>query len=291
MIMKNKFVVMFAVISFTGLLLTSCYKEFDPSTYQPAFEINGYSSIKQIQPGKLVSYWAFDQSLIDSVSSAAATNDGSAFTGGFIGKGLDLNVDNKSNITFVPSSTIKNLHSFTISFWVKPTFVDKDGDGGIDGILGLFNVANNSDFWGYLDWFVENGSNPTSATLKIHFKGTGSADTWVVKSGVSGFFGTWSNHTLTYDATTSMVTYYMNGSVLVPATTTPWTGNLDWSGIGTIVMGCVQFQANPSLGTAGGTQGWASWLTGNMDEVRVYSTALTATEVNALVVLQGKAGK
>jgi hypothetical protein len=288
MIMKNKFVMMMAVISFTGLLLTSCYKEFDPSTYAPAFTISGFSSISQIQPGKLVSYWAFNQSLIDSVSAGLATNSGTTYSGGFIGKGLSLSVDNKSYVEYTPPSTIKNLHSFTISFWVKPTFVDKNGDGGIDGCLGFFNIANAGDFWGYLDWFVDNG-NPTSSTIKIHFKG-GASDTWIVKSGVSGLFGSWSNHTLTYDATTSKVTYYMNGSVLVPATTVPWTGNLDWSGIGPCVMGCLQFQTNPSLGTAGGPQDWASYLTGYMDEVRIYSTALSATEVNALVVLQGKAG-
>jgi hypothetical protein len=290
MIMKKKFLIMMSVVSLTGILLTSCYKEFDPSSYQPAFTINGYSSINQIEKAKLVGYWAFNQSLIDSVSSVAATNSGTTFTGGFIGKGLDLKVDNSSYIQFTPSTAIKNLQSFTISFWVKPTFVDSNSDGGIDGILGFVNVANPGDFWGYLDWFVENGSNPSSSTIKIHFKG-GASDTWIVKSGVSGLFGSWSNHTLTYDATTSKVTYYMNGSVLVPAATVPWTGAVDWTGIGPFVLGCVQFQTNPSLGTAGGTQGWASWLTGNMDELRIYSTALTANEVNALVVLQGKAGK
>jgi len=54
-----------------------------------------------------------------------------------------------------------------------------------------------------------------------------------------------------------------------------------------MVFGCVQFQTDPSL-TNHGPESWASWLTGSLDEVRIYNKALTAEEVNALVVLQGK---
>jgi hypothetical protein len=54
------------------------------------------------------------------------------------------------------------------------------------------------------------------------------------------------------------------------------------------VLGCVQFQTNPSLTSATGSQDWASYLTGSMDELRIYNAALTPAEVNALVVLQGK---
>jgi len=280
-----------SILTFIGILMTSCYKEFDPASYAPAFTINGFSSVNQIKPANLIDYWSFSNSLIDSVTSTLATNSGTTYTNGFIGKAINLDVSNKAYVLTDPSTALKAAQSLTISFWVNPTFVDSNSDGGIDGILGLVNIANAGDFWGYLDWFVENGSNPTSATLKIHFRGTSTQDTWIVKSGVTNFFGKWTNHTITYDAATSKVTYYMNGAVLVSAATTPWTGSLDFSGIGPLIFGCVQFQTNPSLGTAGGTQGWASWLSGSMDEIRVYNTALTADEVNALVVLQGKAGR
>jgi hypothetical protein len=288
-IMKNKYIKMMLILSVTGLIMTSCYKEFDPSTYAPAFTINGYSSVNQIKPANLAGYWAFNESLIDSVSGAAAANSGTPYTNGFIGKALSLNVANTSYVKFNPSSTLKSMQSFTVSFWVHPDFVDANNDGVIDGMIGLVNVANESDFWGYLDWFIENGSKPSSSTIKVHFRG-GASDTWIVKDGVTGLFGSWTNHTLTYDAATSKVTYYMNGSVLVPATTVPWTGAVDFSGIGPLIFGCAQFQTNPSLGTAGGAQPWASYLTGTLDEVRIYNAALTANEVNSLVVLQGKAG-
>jgi hypothetical protein len=290
MIMKRKYLIMALSLVASGLIMTSCYKSFDPSTYAPAFTINGYSSVNQIKHDNLIDYWAFQGGLSDSVTNVSMTNHGTNYANAFLGKGLDLTVNDKSYSISDPSTALKNLKSFTISFWVKPTFVDKNNDGGIDGILGFVNIANTSDFWGYIDWFIENNSNPASATIKIHFKGTSTADTWVVKNNVTGLFGKWTNHTLTFDAATGMVTYYMNGAVLVPATAVPWTGGVDFSGIGPLVFGCMQFQTNPSLGTAGGAQDWASYLTGGMDEVRIYNAALTDEEVNALVVLQGKSG-
>jgi hypothetical protein len=91
---------------------------------------------------------------------------------------------------------------------------------------------------------------------------------------------------LTYDATTSKFYYYVNGSLMVSADA-GWTGALQLTGSGPMVFGTVQFQTDPSIGCCG-NQGWASYLTGQMDEVRIYNKALTAIEVNALVVLQGK---
>ena len=44
----------------------------------------------------------------------------------------------------------------------------------------------------------------------------------------------------------------------------------------------------PSQTSGASAQSWASFLTGQLDEVRVYDKALTPEEVNALVVLQGK---
>jgi len=55
-----------------------------------------------------------------------------------------------------------------------------------------------------------------------------------------------------------------------------------------IIFGTLQFQTTPSLGTAGGSQGWAGYLTGQLDEVRVYDVALSASDLKALIILQGK---
>lgn len=280
------------LIAVIGFSVAGCYKAFEPSSYAPPFTISGFSKVKQIETSSLVGYWAFENSLADSVSQNAGTNSGTGFINGFKGKALSLDVNSKSYVTFNPGSTITGMQSFTYSYWVNPTFVDSNSDGGIDGILGFVNLARTTDFWGDLDWFVENGSNNTAATIKVHVvskasSGTGTQDNWIVVTGYKGLFGSWSSHTLTYDAASSKITYYINGSQVGSATSS-WGGALTIVDNGPFVFGCVQFQTNPSLGTAGGSQPWASYLTGALDEVRIYNKALTAEEVNALVVLQGK---
>jgi hypothetical protein len=55
-----------------------------------------------------------------------------------------------------------------------------------------------------------------------------------------------------------------------------------------MIFGTVQFQTVPSQTSATGSQPWASYLTGQLDEVRIYNKALTDAEVNALVKLEGR---
>jgi hypothetical protein len=268
------------------VLLSSCYKKFDTKSYQPAFTVNGYTSSAEIGGNSLVGYWAFDGSLIDSISKTASTNAKTSFANGFKGQALNLNVANKSYVTATPSNAVKGLSSFTISFWVNPTFVDADNDKKIDGIIGFVNLARTNDFWGDIDWFVENGSSTSAAVIKVHVVG-GASDTWLTLNNVTNLFGNWSNHTLTYDAGTSTLTYYINGAP-VGSSLTSWTGAIQFPSPGPLVFGATQFQTDPSNGTAGGAQPWASYLTGLMDEVRIYNKALTASDIQALIVLQGK---
>ena len=55
-----------------------------------------------------------------------------------------------------------------------------------------------------------------------------------------------------------------------------------------MVFGTVQFQTTPSLTTSTGKQDWASYLVGQLDEVRIYNKALTADEISALSKLEGR---
>jgi hypothetical protein len=271
------------VVSF---VLSACYEKFDEDSYAPVFTISGFSSVKQIEPSSLVAYWGFEESLVDSVSGAAGTNKASTFVNGFKGKAVSFDVANKAYVTFDANSAITGLQSFTISFWVNPVFVDANADNGVDGILGLVNLSNVGRFWGNINIFVENNSNPDAAIVKaIITSGTQESD--ILVEGYKGFFGAWTNHTLTYDASTSELIYYINGSK-VKSKTANWTGPIGFTDSGPMVFGTVHFQTTPSLTTGSGAQPWASYLTGTLDEVRIYNKALSAENINALVVLQGK---
>lgn len=280
------------MIFLVAFSFAGCYEKFDPTTYAPEFIISGFTAADQIQPSSLIAYWPFDGNLNETVSGNAANNSGTGFTNGLKGQALDLNVANKSYITYDAPPSITGVQSFTVSFWVNPTFVDANGDDGIDGILGLINLSKPDGFWGNLDWFVENNnpgdvhSNNEHAAIRVHVQG-GTTDTWVEINNYKGLFGTWSNHTLTYDATTSEFQYYINGSTTA-TTTSSWGGAIAFTGSGPMVFGTVQFQTEDGGIGCCGNQSWASYLTGSLDEVRIYNIALSAIEVSALVVLQGK---
>jgi hypothetical protein len=126
----------------------SCFEKFDPESYQPAFEIGGFSAADEIEPSSLVGYWSFDGTLNEAKSGNSSENAGATFVNGFKGQAINFNVANKSYLTFSPSSSLTGVGSFTISFWVNPTFIDANGDNGIDGILGLVNLSNPTGFWG-----------------------------------------------------------------------------------------------------------------------------------------------
>ena len=66
-----------------AVLLGSCYKKFDPASYQPPFTINGFTSVAEIGAGSLVGYWAFNGSYVDSVSNTAGTGTKTTFAPGF----------------------------------------------------------------------------------------------------------------------------------------------------------------------------------------------------------------
>lgn len=287
--MKNlniKFGKSVLIMAVAGLIVSACYEKFDPESYAPQFEISGYSAVSQIEPDHLIAYWAFEESLIDSVSNELGTNHATVFVNGFKNKGVQFNVIDKSYLIFETTDEIKEVESFTISFWMNPEFVDANNTNSIDGIIGLVNISHPSNFWGNIDWFIENGSNNDAATIKVHVNG-GAGESWVEVFDRRNLFDGWSNHTLTYDATTSNFIYYINGSN-VKTTAAAWTGPIDLSSSGPMVFGAVHFQTTPSLTSATEPQDWASYLTGTMDEVRIYKTALSGIDVNALVVLQGK---
>lgn len=265
--------------------LGACYDKFDPDTYRPEFTISGFTAADQIGRDNLVAYWSFDDNLNEAVSGGAASNKETTFTNGFKGRAVNFNAASESYLTYDPQTSITGLTSFTISMWTNPKFVDNNGDGANDGILGFVNLSNPTGFWGNIDWFVENNSNADAAKIVFHVT-TANGETWVNVNGVKNLFDKWSSHTVTYDEATSTFSYYIDGSRLVTETAA-WTGPIEFAGSGPMVFGTVQFQTDPSIGCCG-KQDWASYLTGIIDEVRIYDRALTGEEINALVVLQGK---
>jgi hypothetical protein len=273
-------------LSLVLIVLSGCYDKFDPESYKPVFTISGYSAVDEIQPDNLVAYWSFDGDLNETLSGTAPTNHETSVVNGFQGQGVSFNATSPSWLLFEPTEAITSLESFTVSFWLNPTFVDTNADNKNDGLLGLLAISNPGRFWGNLEWFVDNNSNADAAILKVIVTHNNETETDILVDKYKGLFGTWTNHTLTYDAATSTLTYYISGSQRATKVV-PWTGPVSFVNSGPMVFGTAQFQTSPSL-TNHGPEDWASHLTGIIDEVRIYDKALSQTDINALVVLQGK---
>jgi len=257
--------------------LLSCYKKFDTGSYAPALSIGGYTSADEIAPSNLVAYWPFNGDYVDQKSNVAGENTGTTFTNGIKAQALKGALN--SYVLFDPTSAILGMESFTIAYWVN-------SPAPSNGIIGLVNLSKTDGFWGNIDMFFENGSTNTDGKFRAHIQND-AIDSWVAKDGIVGLFDSWVHITVSYDAGSSTFKLYINGS-LVSTNVATGFGPLHFTNAGKMVFGCVQFQTDPSLTSATGSQPWASYLTGSMDEVRIYNTALNDADVNALFKLEGR---
>ena len=179
-------------------------------------------------------------------------------------------------------NALKGLGSFTIDFWINTPQNTAE--------TAPISISDNANFWGGLDIFYDNGSTATSTPFKIHLNDTtnSTGDIWLTSWTLPSPWNSWQNIAVTYDQSTSKFILYQNGTI-VGSQIQAGAGAFAFPKTATnIIFGTEQFQCTPSLGTAGGTQGWAGYLMGTLDEVRIYNKALTQTELQALIILQGK---
>jgi hypothetical protein len=267
----------YAVLAAVTLLLSSCYKKFDADSYKPALSIDGYTSASEIAPGNLVAYWAFNGSLIDSVSKTNCENVGTAFTGGI--KGSAMHGTDKGYALFTPGAAITGLKAFTITMWVN-------SPQNTNGIVELVGLSNTKSFWGNLDIFFENGSTDTKAILKLHVASSGKEEIWLGNYELLNVWGKLTNIALSYNGADTF-RVYVNG-VLKDTKIATGYGPLQFADAGKMVFGTAQFQTVPSLTSAATSQPWASYLMGFLDEVRIYNKALGDKEIGAIVKLEGR---
>lgn len=265
-------------IGVIAICLTSCQKNFDPSTFKPKLVINGYMATKQVAASSLVAYWAFDGSTADSVSNTSGTAVGTGFTtAGFLNQALQG--ADKSYVLFNTPASIQSLTSFTVTSWVHTP-------QNTNGIVGIMDIANTTAQWGNLSIYFENGGTATSGNLKVHLNNNGVEATFG-NFAVANPWDKWINVAVSYDETSSTLKVYVNGSVLATKVQTGY-GALHFQNASKMVFGTVQFQTTPSLTTASKPSILASYLTGQLDEVRVYNKALSDVEISSIVKLQSR---
>jgi hypothetical protein len=244
----------------------------------------------------LKSFWSFENNTTDAgENKLVGVSSNTAFAPGITGQGLKINADgylvfknlsdtlrDGNNFVSIPIDTIKNLGSFSVSFWMN-------GVGPVvGGAQGLFSISHANQFWGNLDFFLENNDNGSEAFLKIHMFNAGASgggEEWnEIK--LPGALNKWTHIALTYNHTTSSLTLFVDGAATSINNKVLGGGNygrMKFNDVTGLVLGTFQFQTNPTLSNHG-PEPWAKSFNGTLDQVRLYNKALSPAEVNALFV-------
>ncbi|MDR6786410.1 hypothetical protein ABIE26_005129 [Pedobacter africanus] len=273
-------------IGFAGLiigstLLLSCVKndnndDFPEGGVPPT--AGGFTASSQISPSNLVAYWNFNaDSILDSVSKTTGTNAGMTFTTGLKGKALTGNPDatKKAYATAIASPAVKAMTQYTVSMWVNTP--------QNTGATGIFGLGDTQGFWGNINVFFENGGTTTLARFKTIYGDNGVTRDNNIQDVQNGF-NNWVQYVITYDGAGNFKSY-VNGSLARTTTVAGMTG-IRFINVGPIVFGTLHFMTVPSSTTGSPGEGWAGYLAGKMDEVRIYNKALTSIEVSALSILE-----
>lgn len=322
--MKNNKKYIFLVASLvTSQFFISCNddsidKDNNPIPYEA---IGGYANSDDIAPSNLVAKLSFEDNLTDSknnITSPIGTNIG--YAAGIKGNAYNGSSSQERYAVATASSAITSLNNYTISFWMNTAnTVDPATPGQGKGAQGIFTIVRPLEFWGGINLFLENPDSafPNRLRLKLGVENGRAGVAWRGQSVIMNLdntLNTWIHVTFTYDATTSMVTGYLNGQLAAnlsgfayaPANgvvgSAPWfadnPGGIDnpnnapkYGGFemvgtnGKVVFGTHQFETTPPQNN-GSQQDWATSYAGLMDEFRIYNKALSTNDVRSLYLLE-----
>ncbi len=302
----KKIISLFSIFSVSLLIVsTSCNKNND----EPLPPIGGYNTSDEVAAANNVVHFTFDGTNTEVKGNVSPTTSvGASYTTGVKGQGLTLTNGYLLYPTLAALGNANALNNASISGWVKVS------NNGVSPtcFLALTQGASAQTDWntGPLMMMAENGK-PTSVDDTLVLKGVFS--TWVsgtrfggdnindfgvretdfktVKTG-----GTWVHVVVRYDGTTSNIDIYANGIRVSNNNFRKRTrGNpaVDMGPIITVppVQAVIGAFPNASSGFANSpTQSWQKYMTGSLDELRVYTKALTDDEILALYQLE-KAGR
>ncbi len=263
-----------------GAMIVSCTKvnrDDDFVKGDPPPVSGGYTNSSQIAAANLIGYWNFNGDLKDSVTGVTGTNNGMKFAPGIKGQALQgsANQGDSTHALAPASAAIAAMTKYTVSCWVNTS--------QNIGATGIVSIADTKNFWGNINIFFENGGTTTKARFKTIFEDNGSVYDNGIQDVENGF-NNWVQYVITYDGA-GVITSYVNGTLAATKTIAGAAG-IRFINVGPIVFGTLHFMTKPKITSGADPQGWAGFLPGKLDEVRIYNRALTALEVSALAILE-----
>lgn len=256
----------------------------------------GFVNSNDISPGNLVAHFSFEGNVNDSKGNVTGgtTSGTTSFVPGR--KGQAYQGSTNGFIAYTSPGTLASLTSFTVSMWINT----QKHDGGAQGVFML--AKQDGSFWGNFFMMIEgNNTNSNRMFMKLHFEKNNAPfiEHWIEPHGFGAvdyrpddMYGAWRHVAWSYDAATSKAAFYVNGEKRgLPAgmedrkadgAGTP-LGELNFKNATRFVIGAFQNQLGPPFNNP---EPWMLPYTGKLDELRIYNKALSATEINALAVLE-----
>ena len=227
--------------------------------------------------------WQFENSNVDSVTGVSPSNStfvptsiqvAPTYVSGKYGKGIYFNNQNSISLSggaansfvWYSGSNFVNFNSnnFTICFWVNPYFSIPAPTGNQIWV----NIADSQCTYQF-------GLNTNASTTRPFLYINASPSPNLINPTSPLVTGTWSHQCATFSnvgmtGSNTYVNYYFNGALQA-------SSNVGKSGTSTFVSG---LQIGSILGNGSGA--WVS-----IDDLRIYNTALTATQVASVYSSQG----
>jgi len=303
--MKKKIYYLMAGVMIASLsLVVSCD---DDDEELP--KIDGYNNSNEVAKDNLVAHWTFDDTKKEVISNTEPGSEfgaATSYTTGVIGKALQLN---KSAIVYPSIAAIgaeNSLSNYTVSMWLNVKNTKTDAGGPFSTFFGIFPTAN-TDFWGNLSmsaetgWFPASGPVGDTLVLKTNYmskNGDGTTNGQDNRPdpkgnppvGVFKAAATWAHFVARFDATTHKLQIFGNGTSI---------GAYDFRGDNTTAL-VMRTPAQAVIGSLSTSEigftgaptrpDWQTLADAQVDDIRVFNTALSDAEINALKNL-GDAGR
>ena len=180
-------------------------------------------------------------------------------------------------IHYVNANDFGSSTDFTISFWLKTTLSQKDHNNA-DGIMALADTTN---FWSSFVVFADHESSTSdSMVLKWHFT-NGTGDNWDFAPGDANsrwphmYDGKWHHVVFAYNAASKTATLYRDGVQFRQQTNE--TISFVKNNVSQLVVGGFQ----EAIGVKGtyAENTWMSGFPGMLDNIRLYNSTLSASDV------------
>lgn len=265
-----------------------------PDLSIPKGGINGYQNSGQVAASNLIAYWNFDKDEKEQISGIAPTsssNDDFSLSG-VKGKALSLNNGYVYYGSAIPALNSDTLKSFTVSEWVQ---IQNNGSTP----TMTFTLARPGNLYGNINFILETGQNPASDVndLIVHPNYAdinGGTQDNLNAPWLSGYsspqigMGKWVHLVTTYDYSSNVLQIWANGK-MIGATAYQQRGTATFKNTvpNEVIIGGWY---NNVPGKSVTSDSYTVPMTGNLDELRVYNTALSSVQINSLYQL-GIVGK